>query len=242
MTTVNTSLLQLRNSAKARVGLSSSLGQQSNIPDQLWNDWINESNNEFHTFVVRRDTGLFLSSTLYTVTAGNNTFSLPDAGVIVKGVDRSLNNSTSSLSWIDVPRLQFRDRNIANSSFYLSLYPGVPWVRYDLRGTSVWLTPASSAAALYQLWAYPSATQLTADSDTIPDDGHMWSQYITIDVALKALTAQGRTDEMPALMQMKQDMRNTIATMGSDRDYGEPKQAGSRRLRGGGYGSGWGGF
>lgn len=236
------SLLQLRNSAKSYCGLSSSLGQQSNIPDDRWNTWVNESYNEFHTFVVRRDTGLFLSSSTSTVAQGSNTIALPDAGVIVKGVDRSIDNSGNVSSWVDVPRLQFRDRNVANNSFYVAMYPGIPWVRYDLRGTNVFLTPAQSAPALYQVWMYPSAGTLVNDTDTIADDGHMWSQYITIDVALKALTSQGRTDEMPALMQTKQDMRNTIATMGADRDYGEPKQAGSRRMRNNGGGFFGGGF
>jgi hypothetical protein len=237
-------LLQIRNAAKDRADMSGSTTSDQLIPDSTWNQYINASLGEYHDLVVRNDVRFYLTSSIFTLAPGQNTYPLPVNFMVANGFERSYDGSGTPGTWYDVPKFPWRERNWGNNS-YISLLM-LPWVRYNIYGTNIMITPQISAAGLYQLWYYPQPPVLVADTDSMfsldaPGYGTMgggddrsWWEYVVVDVAIKAL--QKEESDVSVLMAQKQGLMARIELMGSDRDFAEPEQIGRRGPSNGGYG------
>jgi len=246
------SLLQLRNRVKAACDMSGSTTSDNFIPDDEWTQMINASLGEFNELLVRLDVKTYLTSSIFTVSAGQATQPLPSqvsdhSGngasscpvdfLAAKGLDRSLDNSGKPGTWANCCRLSdWNARNAGNNSFYLAM--PLTLARYEIVGSNIQFFPPQLAPAMYQLWWYPDAPTLVQDSDWI-DNQRYWSQYIVADVAIKALTKEESDPSMWVMM--KQQLLNRIESMGSDRDFATPSQAGRMDDQSwGGWGPGWG--
>jgi hypothetical protein len=241
-------LLQIRNAAKDRADMSGSTTSDQLIPDPTWNQYINASLAEYHDLVVRNDVRFYLTSASFTIAQGQNTQPLPSNFMVANGFERSYDGSGTPGTWYDVPKFPWRERNWGNNS-YVSLLM-LPWVRYNIAGTQIIVTPQVSAGGLYQLWYYPGPPVLVNDTDTMMDldapgygDDRFWWEYIVVDVAMKAL--QKEESDVSVLMAQKAAITARIEVMGSDRDYSVPEQIGRRGPHAGPFGGypgdwGWG--
>lgn len=239
-------LLQIRNAAKSRADMSGSTTSDQLVPDLEWNQYINASLAEYHDLVVRNDVRFYLTSSQITFQPGQNTQPLPTSFMTANGFERSYDGSGTPGTWYDVPKFPWRERNWGNNS-YVSLLM-LPWVRYNIYGTNLIVTPAISAAGLYQLWFYPLQPVLVADSDTLLDtdapgygDARYWWEYVVVDAAIKAL--QKEESDVSVLLQQKSFLLARIELMGSDRDFANAEQIGKRgnSTSDGPGGWGWGG-
>lgn len=235
---MTTTLLQLRNKCKQRADMSGSLEPDQFIPDEEWNGYINASIGEYHDTVVRNDVRFYLTSSVFTPAAGVNTVALPTDFAVADGLEKSWDGSGSPGTWFNVPKYQWRDRNFGSSAYFTLYMP--PQVAYNIVGGNVMLMPPLNATGTYQLWYYPVAPELVADTDIFTDPGNnrYWYEYVIVDAAIKAL--QKEESDVSVLMAQKQALKGHIELMGSDRDFSTPEQAG-RKGNGGGFDGGFGG-
>lgn len=231
---MTTTLLQLRNMCKQRSDMSGSTSSDQFIPDDEWNGYINSSFAEFHDIVVRNDVRFYLTSSIFVVSNNTSLVTLPTDFMTANGMERALDSTL--LSWYDVAKFQWRERNAGNNSLW-ALTPAA-LVRYNIVGNSIMLTPPANVAGTYRLWYYPIAPVLVNDADTF-DDQRYWYEYVVVDASIKAM--QKQEDDVSVLMNQKQALKARVELMGSDRDFAWPEQAGVRgngNGSGGGYGPG----
>jgi hypothetical protein len=201
---------------------------------------INASLAEFQELLIRNDVKYFLTSSIFQLNQGQNTFplpsqvtpnntgngstSLPVDFAVSMGLDRSLDGSGSPGTWFTVQRNSWRERNRGNNAYWLALPQAT--ARYDIVGNNVMFFPPQLASGLYQLWWYPSAPVLVNDSDWV-DGAFFRTEYVIVDANIKFLIQEESLDTAQLWMARKNELAARIETMASDRDYSTPLQAGS---------------
>lgn len=251
MSDSSVTLLSLRNLALSYADMSGSSASDQLVSTPEANSYINASLAEFNQLVVRLDVKLYLTSSLVTVPQGANSFPLPSnvapnntgngAGsvnfMVAYGLDRSGDGSGSPQSMYTIRRMSdWGARNAGNNSFWTPAFR--PQVRYEVLGNTITLFPALNAPGTYNLWWYPDAPTLVADTDTV-DGRCFWSDYIAVDAAIKM--KQKEESDVSVLMMWKQNLIQRIEVMGADRDYSSPRMTGRSDSEGEGWNGGDGG-
>ena len=231
-----TTLLQIRNAAKQEADMSGSLGVDSFIPDLEWNQLINSSLAELHDIIVQNNVRYYLTSSVFTVSTNASTQPLPTDFYKIDGLDKSWDGSGGAQSWYSVPMFQWRDRNRGNSPLYAFFWQ--PLVAYNVVGGNLVLQPASAGTGTYQLWYYPKAPTLVADTDVIFDDLNFWYEFAVVDVAIKARDKE--ESDVTVLLQRKEALKARVEAMSADRDMMAPERFGRRDGDWAGWGP-WGG-
>lgn len=148
----------------------------------------------------------------------NETYALPDSFFKLLGVDLQLFPGNGPSGYITIWRFNFNARN----QFAL---PGfrTPWgqyVRYRLRGTTIWFTPLPQGGQVLRLWYAPVFTPLTSDSDVFSGING-WEEWAVNDIALKALTKE--ESDLSGVQALQAVQNDRLSSIIENRDAGEPQ-------------------
>lgn len=199
------------------------------------NRYVNSALGAFNDNVVRLDVKFYLTSSLFTVPQGSNSFQLPQQYVnstgngsapinfmTSMGLDRSGDGSGSPQSMFTVHRLKdWGARNAGHNSFWTPAFR--PQVRYDILGNTITLFPALNAPGVYNLWWYPDAPTLVSDNDWV-DGQRYWCDFIAVNAAIRM--KQKQESDTTALENWQQQIISRMEIMGADRDFSEPRMTG----------------
>lgn len=237
-TTYGTTLLQLRNTIRARCNMSGSTGPDQFVPDPELNQYINASYGEFRDYIMRLNERNYLTSSTYTFPSTGsvaNWSPLPQNFAVMAGVERSLDGTGAENSWFDIRKFEFNQRNWGNNSTWPLMRAGVD-VRYQVYDWNLVLQPADAAVGLFRIWYYPQPPLLVNDTDTF-DDERQWYEFVVVDCCIKVLAKQG--EDVSVFAAQKQNMIERIRTMAGDRDYGSPKLYGRKQTNAGAWNPFW---
>jgi len=163
-----------------------------------WTNYITQSYLELYGLVAQAyGNDYFVASPFNITTDGTNfLYDLPDDFFKLLGVD--LQVQASSI-WVTLKPFAFNDRN-----------------RFGLVNS-----PIPMAGQTLRMWYVP--TPPTFDSgDDLPFNLEMWSEYIVIDAAMKALAKE--ESDVSVLMARKQAIINRINSEAENRDVGNPSR------------------
>lgn len=180
--------------------------------------YINASGAELHGILTLRFEDQFVSPTptQFTLTGSSNVQSLASDFYKLRGVDRM-----SGADWVPVRSFQWEERGAWNRSSSVVDGRGV---RCRVVGSSLYLVPESAAAGTYRYWYCPRWTDLTSDSDVLPDGMTQgrWDEYIAVDVAIKCLMKEDT--DVSALMVQKRALLERVEREASNRDASEQER------------------
>lgn len=185
------------------------------IDDPEWTDYINNSYAELYDILVSRFEDYYSKISTFTITAPNNSTTLPADFYKVRGLDYQLSGN----DWVSVRKYNFQDRNKINRAVLRPLY-GIADRSYRVMGQSVNILPADRAPGSYQMFYIPRYTPLVNPTDVLGDVLD-YQEYITTDAAIKALTKE-ESDVSVQVMQ-KNALKERIEAMASNRDT-EPER------------------
>lgn len=170
--------------------------------------YINAAIAKVHGIIVAEDPERFLSEDLVSITADTATYALPADFLQLKGVDVKLDDG----NWKVMQKFQWETRN----KFALNGSKEV--VRYRAMGANLRFhpTPDWTEANSVNLWYFPTATQLSGDSDTWDSIGY-WDHYVMLYVTMMArLKAE---ESVTGIARAMQDYEREIRrSMHVDRD------------------------
>lgn len=171
---------------------------------------INAVGAEMHDEIVSRlGVDRMLTSTTATVSGGSNTFTIPAAVYIVRGVDRDEGGR-----WIPLRGAPWDSRGrYASGNFWYRSND----IEYRVQGSTIYLTPVDSADGTYRIWYVPAWTEVTTGSDVI-DYPNGWHEFIVAGVAAK-IAAKEESDPGPHLRDQevaRQRIRVMAATWNAD--------------------------
>lgn len=217
--TANVTLLQMKTWCRARGEL-----RAPNITDTELVAMINAGIADIHRVLLAHDKDRLLTSSDIDVVSGTETHSLPSDYFQAKGCDLLISGSGSTAVWENLARFNWGQRNRYRTTGSRRT------TAYRLVGANVMLVPTPDwnqrAAAAptgegqagLRLWYYPTATQLSADTDTWDSVGH-WQEYVINRVLFMAA---GKTGEDPSIFgALLKDMRGDL-TSSMHADLGEP--------------------
>lgn len=203
-------LADLRSRAKQRADMENS----SFIEDAEWNVMINSSVAELHDILIAAQGEDYkLESYEFTTVSGTDEYNLPDDFYKLCGVDVKLSDNT----FYTIKKFNRNERNRFSQSGVWEVY-GAPMMRYRLWGSKLKLTPIPDAARVVRMWYQPKSVELVNDADEF-DDINAYSEYVVVDVAIKALTKE--ESDVQVLLLQKEALRQRLIQMSQNRDVGE---------------------
>jgi len=206
-------LAQLRTLCKQE----SDMVNSSFISDAEWNSYINQSYFELYDLMVQKYGDDYFSEQYNFVTDGTSyLYPLPSDFYKLLGLDLALSGSDDS--YVTIRRFNFADRNRYAVPNFQSFY-GVTNMRYRLNGNDLWITPIPSGGQNMRLWYVPRLTTLAADGDTV-DGISGWTEYIIVDVAMKALAKE--ESDVSVMMARKAGLIQRIEAAAENRDAANP--------------------
>lgn len=191
------------------------------ITDSEFNNYINDSWKKLYDLITEAVEDYHLISTAFTISSGN-TYTLPSDFYKLRGVD-----DLSSGKPTTVRKFNFNERNIyadVDLSYSTTEYSDV---FYRVIASTLYILPEDRATRNYKLWYYPKATTMSVDGDTI-DVINGWDDFITVDVAIKALTKE--ESDTTALTGEKREIIERITRL-KTRDEGLPEKVSRVRNR-----------
>lgn len=209
-------LLQLKTRARELSDMEDSLF----ISDSELTSYINQSALELYDLLVASFEDYYLDvSANLTVASGQDSITVPANLYKLRGVDYLVGGSGDQ--WQDLKPFSFQDRNTANSNLVQPGYYSTTGIRYRLQASTIKLTPADQASGTYRVWYVPKMTQMTLDTDTLPDHLDAWDEYVVVDAAIKML--QKEESSTSALDNMKANLKKRIEGMSRNRDSAHPE-------------------
>jgi hypothetical protein len=184
-----------------------------------WVDLVNGGLKELYDIVVSANEDYFTTTSTVTITAGNNSASLPAAFYKLRGVDYQV----SSNQYINIPLFSFQDRN-RQGDYLTSAQGNDPTRRYRMILDSLHITPTDKAAGTYRIWYVPSVTELASGSDAISTTFSKfgWEELIVLYAAIRALTKQEQ--DTSSLERQKAALEQRIITMSTNRNSDQPER------------------
>lgn len=153
-----------------------------NISDADLLLWINQGIAEYRDICITADPWFFHTSSSVSATAGTSAYALPATFVYALGVDVLINGRT-----FPIERMQPQERIGPNSPSFIGFY-GVPFTRYDVRGSNLVFDP-DPGTNTYTLHFSPTQTDLAAPADTF-DGITGWEDYVVTFAVIRALDRQ----------------------------------------------------
>lgn len=198
-------LAQLRTAARQRADMENS----TFVSDTELTDYVNQSYFELYDLLVQKFGDDYFVATPHTATTtSSETYDLPTDLYKLLGVDIG-----STGNFIALKPFTFSERNLRSGVAVRQN------LRYRLRGSSLWLTPAPAAGQTLRLWYVPRLTPLSADADTA-DGVSGWTEYLICDAAIKCL--QKEESDVSVLMAQKMALIKRIEAAAENRDAGSP--------------------
>jgi hypothetical protein len=202
-------LAQLRNRARVRCDMVNS----AFIADADFNDFLNASADELYDILVEKYEDYFTTSSTLTTVSGTESYTVPADFYKLVGIDFQID----STRWRALEPFVVRERNVYRNLPTIG-FPGYE-LKYWLRGSNLNLLPVPTAAWTLKLWYVPRRAAMSADSDTF-DGVSGWEEYIVVDAAIKALTAE--EGDTSALEREKAQLLERTQKAASNRDAGSP--------------------
>ena len=190
-----------------------------------WNSYINQSRFELYDLLVTVYEDYFLADPVTFTTDGSEMYPLPN-GVNYSGakkfyklwgVDCGL--APSGNAWVTLNKFDGLERNRYIFPNITSSFAGVFNMRYRVVGNNLWLIPTPASGQFIRIRYIPRLNTLLADSD-IMDGVSGWTEYIVVDVAIKAL--QKEESDVSVLLAQKQALIDRITVSAMNRDAGQP--------------------
>jgi len=190
--------------------------------------YINQSYGELQD-ILEKATGnyYFLDGYEFVTEVNKRDYDLPADFYKLGGVDLVIGTDKYS-----IPRYNFIERNLYENTS-LHLWNGTPFLHYELLQNSIRLLPAPTAVYNITLWYSKRLSTLTKESDKMSNIIiRDWSEYITIDAAIKILNKkllnlppqqmQGTQAVITNLQGQKASMSERLKEMVENRDWGAP--------------------
>lgn len=160
-----------------------------------WTRYVNDSIEELYRILIGCDAGLYFAQTDFALVGGTTgaTFDLTTLAIsapqstkfrAMHGLDLSPDTNYRRT----VPRRNFRERNKGRIGWW---YPAL-WStdrRYDLRQTTLTITPYELAAGNYRIYWRPAPYKFASSADTTPLDTVMepYDEYVRVLAAMMAV-------------------------------------------------------
>lgn len=189
--------------------------------------YVNESISELYDLIIdssAQEWYLRQDTTGVTV-SGTKQYALPSDMYLLKGVDMFIGTQRYTLT-----PYSFAERNAYEGTprEYPRSYRGRPR-HYRLEGAltdstgvhqhNIRLTPEPDGAYEFDIWYYPHAPVLDADTD-VWDGFNGWEEYVIVDVALKLLAKEQNGDAFAMLAARKAELKERIINMAPHHDHG----------------------
>lgn len=171
----------------------------------------------FEDYFIKLDSGTGLPPT-FTLASGVSIYAIPSDLYKLRGIDVQNNSSTN---WSTVHRYNFAERNSRSNSVSRIQY-GEKNLSYRAIGNKIQFLPEDQAQGTYRLWYIPRLTKLAADSDDTQGTTLDFEEYIIVDAAMKCLIKE--ESDVSALMAIKEQLRQRIIAMSSNRDAGSKER------------------
>lgn len=174
-----------------------------------WNRYINEAISELYDLVIAVNPHYYVRSFPFALSSVNtlDLTTLTGGFYKLRGVDY-LPSATGRA--ITLHPFIFSERNKQG------------YRAYALEGSNLLILPNSNFAGSYTIWYTAVAPTLTVDGDTLDMILDVWSEYITVTVAIAAATKE--ESPIDALSQQKALLIERVNKAAANRD-GEPAQA-----------------
>jgi hypothetical protein len=177
------------------------------LPDAELLVCVNDGIRELWDLLVSADPNWGLASPASTsLTANDNTYTLPATFYRLAGVDRDMGGS----NYAALPSFNFEHRND----------PG--YLGYRLAGLELRVEPASRCAGSYRVWYVETAPELASTAATLDTRLAPWKRFIVLTAAISALTKE-ETDASP-LIALRNGYVATIGPLMRNRDVGRPER------------------
>jgi hypothetical protein len=195
------------------------------IPE--WNTYINQSYFELYDLLVQKYGNDYYVSTFSFPTDGiSQNYPFPNDFYKLLGVDLAINPNNNA--WVTLKRFNFIARNRFIFPNITANYLGVANLQYRPLGNNIEFIPTPASGQTIKLWYIPKMTQLLQDTDQL-DGISGWTEYVAIDVAIKAQRKEESYEAVQALMIMKQSLIDRIESAAENRDAGEPETVSDTR-------------
>lgn len=174
-----------------------------------WNRYINEAISELYDLVIAVNPHYYVRSFPFTLSSVNtlDLTTLTGGFYKLRGVDYVPSAVGRAIT---LHPFNFAERN------------RVGYRAYALEGTNLMILPNSNFAGNYTIWYTGIAPTLVADSDTLDMILDVWSEYITVTVAIAAATKE--ESPIDSLAAQKSLLLERVNKAAANRD-GEPAQA-----------------
>lgn len=206
-------LAQLRDAVRQR----SDMERTQFIKDPELTAYINGSYGELYDILVSRFEDYYSEQVSFSLASGVSTYALPADFYKMRGLDYQV---SAPDDWETVRPLPFGERNTRNRTVNRLIY-GVRPINYRILGGSLKFFPESQADGSYRMFYIPRFTPLAADGDVMGDVLD-FEEYVIVDAAIKCVVKE--ESDPQALMLQKQQLRERIQAMASNRDAGDPER------------------
>jgi hypothetical protein len=177
--------------------------------------YANQGVTELYELLMTSGQDYLLASATVTTANTVDTYPLPFAFMAVKGIDINLGGQQQ----FDGTRANWSERNLYKL-IGTGWYFGRP-VRYDLRGSNLWVQPVPQGAYTITVWYWPTAPQLASPAQTI-DCVNGWEEVISLSGAEKLARREESFDLADRLHAMLLEAKQRVKNMAPKRNYGEP--------------------
>lgn len=228
-----TTLLQLITRAQQRFDV----GQGTYIDNSAGGEWtslINEALAALHNELMISGEGYTQTETSLSIVQGQVKYALP--GDIFKLIGVFL---VSSGNYIPMSRFMTKEYQGGSATV-----PPTPWnapLRYDIRGTNLWLDPTpntSTTTSTIAVWYAPQFIPLAANSDTLPAWLPLgWEEFL-VNYAVTRARYKEQTVTAADMNLVLDQMRARLTTESINRDMMNSKRVVDRQSREW-SGSGW---
>lgn len=236
-----------------------------------WNFYINQSAAELYDILVDKyGEDYFFAPPLIINLTGVQSYPLPDGSNYpingipspalykLNGIDANVSGGAPgpNAGWVPLARTNWSDRD------RYTTWPGqagalnnIYQMSYRTMGNQLFLFPQNQNM-LIQVWYVPIVAQMLLDTDMMPYSISGWSEFVIVDVAMKAMIKEESLEKWNALAGIKSALIERIEDTASNRDVGQPNSVSNVRATmgdpgfsswgngfgGGGFGGGGGGY
>jgi hypothetical protein len=186
------------------------------VSDSELTNYINFAVAELHDLLVQcYGSDYFLNSTSATTTVDTTDYSLPSDFYKLRGVDVKLSGN----DWLSIQPFNFNERNRFEDFGSWSLQ-GITNIRYRIMGSNIKFSPVPDSQVDYRIWYVPTATKLSADTDSL-DDINQYSNFVIVTAAIKMLNKE--ESDISNLAGERQRLINHIEEVARNRDAANPE-------------------
>jgi hypothetical protein len=208
-------LLEMKTQARQRSDMENS----TFISDDELTSYINSSIKGLYDKLLNAGEFYYFSSSDIPVVANTSSYTLPSDFYKLLGVDMVMDSLGNAVT---LKPFQFEQRN---SFLYTPTWNvvGLSYLRYMIQGNNLKFVPVPSGAATVRIYYAPSATNLSADTDTF-DGINGFEEWVILNTAIKMLDKE--ESDSSALRQDQAMIERRLDEMKLMRDYGSPSKIG----------------